>query len=163
MLLNTEQINRGRNSQRYRVVFSGICALILTVGLARFSYTPMLPIMHREAGLTYLAGGWLATFNYMGYMAGLFEMNTSRNWVCILTAVGIVSLILSLIGRAYPGNPGKAMAGLTLSYGVAQITAPAMAGYIAAATGSYRGALMVATAVMVVGMMLLQQLSRQER
>ena len=46
------------------------CALILTVGLARFAYTPMLPIMRAQAGLSDLAGGWLATFNYVGYISG---------------------------------------------------------------------------------------------
>jgi MFS family permease len=58
------------HGERYRVIFAGVCALILTVGLARFAYTPMLPIMRSEAGLSYLAGGWLATFNYLGYIAG---------------------------------------------------------------------------------------------
>ena len=69
------------------------------------------------------------------------------------TFVGIVSLMLTIIGRRYPVNPAKAMAGLTLSYGLAQILAPAMAGYIAAASGSYRDALMVAAGVMAVGML----------
>ncbi len=30
----------------------------------------MLPIMHREAGLSDFAGSWLATINYAGYMSG---------------------------------------------------------------------------------------------
>lgn len=55
---------------RPQVVIAGICALIITVGLARFAYTPLLPIMNKEAGLSLLAGGWLATFNYMGYIVG---------------------------------------------------------------------------------------------
>lgn len=55
---------------KYQVIFAGICAIIVTVGLARFSYTPLLPIMHREAGLSLMAGGWLATFNYIGYIVG---------------------------------------------------------------------------------------------
>lgn len=76
------------------------------------------------------------------------------------TFVGIVSLTLTLIGLHYPDNPAKAMARMTLSYGVAQIVAPAMAGYIAAATGSYRGALGVAAVVMVAGMVLLGVLGR---
>lgn len=79
------------------------------------------------------------------------------------TFVGIVSLTLALIGRAFPLNPAKAMARLTLSYGAAQIVAPAMAGYIAAATGSYRGALVVAGGVMAVGVVLLLLLKGQER
>jgi len=53
-----------------RVMVAGICSLILAVGLSRFAYTPMLPIMRAETWLTDSAGGWLATFNYAGYMAG---------------------------------------------------------------------------------------------
>lgn len=63
-------------ADRYRVIFAGICALILTVGLARFAYTPLLPIMRGEAGLTDLAGGWLATFNYAGYITGALMATT---------------------------------------------------------------------------------------
>ncbi|MCY0964067.1 YbfB/YjiJ family MFS transporter [Parathalassolituus penaei] len=58
------------SADRLRVICAGICALILSVGLARFAYTPMLPVMRDEAGLTAVAGGWLATFNYVGYIAG---------------------------------------------------------------------------------------------
>jgi hypothetical protein len=47
------------------------------------------------------------------------------------------------------------MARLTLSYGVAQIIAPAITGYIAESTGSYRGGLLMAAFIMLVGMGLL--------
>lgn len=79
------------------------------------------------------------------------------------TFVGIVSLTLTLIGRHFPTNPAKAMARMTLSYGVAQIFAPAMAGYIATSTGSYQGALIVTALVMVGGMALLQALLNEEK
>jgi len=78
------------------------------------------------------------------------------------TFVGIVSLTLSLIGRCFPRNPAKAMARLTLSYGIAQIAAPALGGYIAAMTGSYRGALVVAAATMAAGVVLLALLKQQD-
>ncbi|WP_419709710.1 YbfB/YjiJ family MFS transporter [Pseudomonas sp. NFX224] len=65
-----QSVNDSLSLQKYQVVVSGICALIITVGLARFSYTPLLPIMNKEAGLSLLAGGWLATFNYTGYIVG---------------------------------------------------------------------------------------------
>ena len=58
------------NLARYKVILAGISALILTVGLARFAYTPLLPIMRDGAGLSDVAGGWLATINYLGYMSG---------------------------------------------------------------------------------------------
>ncbi|WP_312710425.1 YbfB/YjiJ family MFS transporter, partial [Stenotrophomonas sp.] len=54
----------------WQVIGAGICALVLTVGLARFAYTPLLPLMRADAGLSAAQGGWLATFNYLGYLFG---------------------------------------------------------------------------------------------
>lgn len=56
--------------KRFKVLFAGICSMLLTVGIARFSYTPMLPIMQSEAGLGVAEGGWLAAINYVGYLLG---------------------------------------------------------------------------------------------
>ena len=72
-----------------------------------------------------------------------------------LTFAGIVSLTLTVVGRHYPHNPAKAMATLTLSYGVAQIIAPAIAGTLARDSGSYQGALVLAAIMMVIGIVLL--------
>ncbi|MFD2453072.1 YbfB/YjiJ family MFS transporter [Ideonella paludis] len=74
------------------------------------------------------------------------------------TFIGIVSLTLALVGRRSPANPGKAMARLTLSYGAAQIIAPAVAGAMAQASGSFRGALWLTAAVMAAGMAVLATL-----
>ncbi|MBU6357813.1 MAG: YbfB/YjiJ family MFS transporter [Rhodospirillales bacterium] len=74
---------------------------------------------------------------------------------------GITSMTLTIIGRLYPRNPSKAMARMTISFGAAQIIAPAVSGYIAALTGSYDGALWMAAAVMVTGMACLLLLPRQ--
>ncbi|MFN4160785.1 MAG: YbfB/YjiJ family MFS transporter, partial [Stenotrophomonas sp.] len=54
----------------WQVIAAGICALVLTVGLARFAYTPLLPLMRVDAGLGAAEGGWLATSNYLGYLLG---------------------------------------------------------------------------------------------
>lgn len=78
------------------------------------------------------------------------------------TFVGIVSLTLTLIGRRFPANPAKAMARLTLSYGVAQILAPIAAGQMAAQTGDYRDALYLAAAALAVGMSFLLAAQRAE-
>jgi predicted MFS family arabinose efflux permease len=79
------------------------------------------------------------------------------------TFIGLVSLTLALVGRRSPGNPGKAMARLTLSYGAAQVTAPALAGAMAQASGSYRGALWVTALVLVIGLMLVVALQQVEK
>jgi MFS family permease len=55
---------------RWRVVAQGAAALAVSMGIGRFVYTPILPLMHAEAGLSAPAGSALATANYLGYLAG---------------------------------------------------------------------------------------------
>ncbi len=74
------------------------------------------------------------------------------------TFIGIVSLTLALAGRRAPRNPGKAMARLTLSYGAAQVIAPALAGAMAQASGHFHGALWLTAVVLLAGMALLARL-----
>ncbi|MBL4900344.1 MAG: YbfB/YjiJ family MFS transporter, partial [Colwellia sp.] len=62
-----------------RVYFAGICSLIVSVGVARFSYSLLLPIMQNDTGLTESGGGWLATANYMGYMLGVLLAASLHN------------------------------------------------------------------------------------
>jgi len=65
-----------------------------------------------------------------------------------------------VVGRRAPANPGKAMARLTLSYGVAQISAPALSGLMVQATGSFKTPLLLTAAVLLLGMALLGALLR---
>lgn len=62
-----------------RVYIAGICSLLVTVGVARFSYSLLLPIMQEGAGLSESGGGWLATTNYMGYMVGVLLAASLHN------------------------------------------------------------------------------------
>jgi predicted MFS family arabinose efflux permease len=48
----------------------GLLALASAMGIGRFSLTPMLPLMQHDMALTLAQGGWLATANYLGYLAG---------------------------------------------------------------------------------------------
>ena len=76
------------------------------------------------------------------------------------TFAGVVSQMLVYIGHQFPLNPAKAMAKLTIGYGVAQIVAPLMAGYISTHTGSYIGALWFAGGAMVLGIACLWKIHR---
>lgn len=91
---------------RTRVILAGISALILTVGVARFAYTPMLPIMRGHAGLSDLAGGWLATLNYVGYICGalIASSTNSLGLKFKLYRLGLVVAVLSTIGMGLTDN-----------------------------------------------------------
>ncbi len=47
-----------------------MCGLVLTIGLARFAYTPLLPSLQAQTGLNDANAGVLAAINYAGYMTG---------------------------------------------------------------------------------------------
>ena len=57
-------------TERLKVLSAGIISLVLMLGIARFAYTPLLPLMQEQAGLGVAEGGWLAAVNYMGYLSG---------------------------------------------------------------------------------------------
>jgi len=92
--------------QRLQVLAAGICALILTVGLARFAYTPLLPIMRHEAGMSHLVGGWLATFNYLGYLTGVWvaASTSSLQRKFVLYRWGLVIALVSTVGMGMTTN-----------------------------------------------------------
>ncbi len=50
------------------IAFGGAAAMALAMGVARFSYTPILPFMVRDAGLSTEDSGYLATLNFIGYL-----------------------------------------------------------------------------------------------
>ncbi len=52
------------------VLIGGFVALAMAMGIGRFAYTPMLPVMRAQAGLTDVLGGLVASANLAGYLAG---------------------------------------------------------------------------------------------
>src|SRR4051812_8488166 len=52
------------------VAAAGHAALAVGMGIGRFAFTPVLPLMQAEGLLDLAAGGWLAAANYAGYLAG---------------------------------------------------------------------------------------------
>ncbi len=45
-------------------------ALAAAMGIGRFAFTPVWPLMAQEAGLSLSQGSWLASANYAGYLLG---------------------------------------------------------------------------------------------
>jgi MFS family permease len=54
----------------WALVLRAAAVLALSMGIGRFAYTPILPLMHAQAGLSAQFGSTLATANYLGYLIG---------------------------------------------------------------------------------------------
>lgn len=85
------------------------------MGIGRFAFTPILPMMQAE-GLSLAAGGWLASANYAGYLAGAL----SAPWLRGVPATFLPAMARealgdpALFGWAWPAF-GAAAAGSTLA------------------------------------------------
>ncbi len=84
---------------RLRVLGAGIFSLVLVLGVARFSYTPLLPLMQQQAGLGVAAAGWLAAINYAGYLSGALIASQISDLVLKdkLYRIGMVLAVLSTV------------------------------------------------------------------
>ena len=54
----------------YKIIAAGIASLIIALGISRFAYTPMLPLMKSDFHISNILEGNLASVNYAGYFAG---------------------------------------------------------------------------------------------
>lgn len=53
-----------------RIALAGMAALAVAMGIGRFAFTPILPMMQDDFGLSIIGGSWLASGNYLGYLVG---------------------------------------------------------------------------------------------
>jgi MFS family permease len=52
------------------LVLAGMASLAAAMGIGRFAFTPLLPLMQAQDGVTLSQGAWLAAANYLGYLLG---------------------------------------------------------------------------------------------
>lgn len=83
---------------------AGLAALAVAMGIGRFAFTPVMPMMLQDAGLTIASGGWLASANYLGYLIGalsamVMQMPPGRTIRVGLAAIGLTTIAM---GAALP-------------------------------------------------------------
>ena len=88
--------------ERIKVLSSGIFSLVLVLGVARFSYTPLLPLMQQQAGLGVAAAGWLAAINYAGYLTGALIASLISDLV-LKDRLYRIGMVLAIVSTAVMG------------------------------------------------------------
>lgn len=101
----TKQCNM-KLSEQAKVQLACVTGGIITVGIARFSYTPMLPEMTEDIGLTETIAGFLAAANYAGYLCGalLISFMHSFQLKIKLYRYGLIAAVVTTLCMAITTN-----------------------------------------------------------
>ncbi|MCU7932654.1 MAG: YbfB/YjiJ family MFS transporter [Candidatus Thiodiazotropha sp. (ex Codakia rugifera)] len=93
-------------AERLKVLSGGIISLVLMLGIARFAYTPLLPIMQEQAGLGLSEGGWLTAINYLGYLCGAITASSISDLSLKdrLYRIGLVVAVITTLGMGLTEN-----------------------------------------------------------
>src|SRR3954463_13587849 len=100
---------------------AGLLALAVAMGIGRFAFTPILPLMQAQGDIDIVRGGWLASANYAGYLAGGLSAMAWRWSDASAIRVGLAAVGLSTLGMVLPlGVPGwlalRAVAGIASAW-----------------------------------------------
>jgi hypothetical protein len=91
------QIGQGRRGA-WRAALACMVTLAVAMGLGRFAFTPMLPIMLHEGKLSLGGGGVLASLNYLGYFLGAVSCAAIAVPARRMVRGGLVATALLLVG-----------------------------------------------------------------
>jgi MFS family permease len=95
------------------IAVAGMAALGVAMGIGRFAFTPLLPIMMADGVVDLPAASWLASANYLGYLVGAL-LCTVQPWLWrrlgrrralngpVLVRAGLVATTLLTLGMAVP-------------------------------------------------------------
>jgi len=93
------------------IAFAGLLALAVAMGIGRFAFTPLLPMMLHDGVIDLPSATWLATANYLGYWLGAlacaFQPGLWARWRVatplahtVAVRCGLVATVLLTLGMA---------------------------------------------------------------
>ena len=108
------------------VAAAGLAALAVGMGIGRFAFTPILPLMQAEGALTLASGGWLAAGNYAGYLAGALLaplLPTAIGVRAGLAGVALFTLAMPLVQQVGAWILLRALAGVASAWVLVHVSA----------------------------------------
>jgi predicted MFS family arabinose efflux permease len=78
----------------------GLVALASAMGIGRFAFTPMLPVMQHASNLSLVEGGWIASANYTGYLVGALALTVVNPAPALSARFGLVAVAVLTVAMA---------------------------------------------------------------
>jgi MFS family permease len=87
------------------VCLAALTSLAVAMGIGRFAFTPLFPLMVRDGLLDSQAGAMLAAANYLGYLAGALAAARMRTRPARLLAFGLLGTVLITAAVGWTASP----------------------------------------------------------
>lgn len=98
--MSTTNENTQAGSSPVVTALAGLMALAVAMGIGRFAFTPVLPMMLHDAGLSIADGGWLASANYLGYLIGALSATMIQVRAAIAIRAGLLAIAFLTLAMA---------------------------------------------------------------
>ncbi len=82
------------------ITLLGLATLAAAMGIGRFAFTPLLPLMQQHDGITLAQGAWLATANYVGYLVGALATFSAMPSASSSMRAGLIAVAASTAAMA---------------------------------------------------------------
>jgi predicted MFS family arabinose efflux permease len=114
-------VTKDESVESLRVALAALGALAVSQGIGRFAFTPILPMMQQDAGLSVSDGGWLASANYAGYLIGALwaarlRLSARAAIRAGLAVIGASTLAMALHGGFLVWVVLRALAGIASAW-----------------------------------------------
>lgn len=86
----------------------GLFGLASAMGIGRFAFTPILPLMQSAGEMNLIQGSWLASINYLGYLLGALACIWLVSRPALWAKYGLLAVALMTLAMAFP-NQGMAL------------------------------------------------------
>lgn len=95
---------RSEQSPAWPSIFAGLCASLIGIGLARFAYTPLLPVLIQENWFSASAVVYLGAANLVGYLIGAMLGRPFAARIGNVTALRAMKVLVTLafLACAFP-------------------------------------------------------------
>ena len=109
----------------------GMVALASAMGVGRFAFTPLMPLMQAHGALTFGQGAWLAGANYGGYLVGALACivkppQPHRAGRAAMVAVAVFTLAMGLTADLHAWLALRFAAGVASAYVLVSVSAWAL-------------------------------------